>query len=225
MSDLLFTSKLSWSGGRASAGVIETGGQSVQFSVPASMGGVGTGTNPEELLSSAVGACYTATLAAVLDSRRLPTSSIAVQVNTIVADHPGPNARVATITVNPTFAGAELGREREYEAAACTARDRCFIGKHLAPQVTYKVGEVEFADEAAASGDVLDVRALPPPRRHELIFRRLDDLSGGDAITLVNDHDPKPLHYQLEATQPGHFSWDYLEKGPEAWKVRIARIA
>ena len=225
MSDLLFTSKLSWSGGRSSSGLIQTGGQSLQFSVPASMGGLGAGTNPEELLSGAVGSCYTSTLAAILESRRLQAASIEVQVNTLVSDYPGPNARVAAITVNPTFVGGELGRESDYESAAHAARQRCFIGKHLAPQVSYRVGEVEFADEAASVGDVLDVRALPPPRRHELIFRRLDGLSDGDAITLVNDHDPKPLHYQLEANQPGHFSWDYLEKGPEAWKVRIARIA
>ncbi len=225
MSDLLFTGKLSWSGGRSSSGLVETGGQSLQFSVPASMGGLGAGTNPEELLSSAVGSCYTSTLAAILESRRLPVASIEVQVNTLVSDFPGPNARVAAITVNPTFVGGEPGREPDYESVAQTARQKCFIGKHLAPQVSYRVGEVEFAEEAVSDGDVLDVRPLPPPRRHELIFRRLDGLTGGGAITLVNDHDPKPLHYQLEATQPGHFSWDYLERGPEAWKVRIVRIA
>ena len=225
MADLVFSTRLSWSGGRSSAGVVEAGGQNLQFSVPASMGGRGVGTNPEELLTGAVGSCYTATLAAILDSRRLPASSIDVHVNTLVADHPGPNARVAKITVNPTFVGAEGSREQNYETAARTARERCFIGKHLAPQVSYKVGEVGFASEAAPDTDVLDVRPLPPPRRHELIFSRLDGLTGGGAITLVNDHDPKPLHYQLEATQPGQFSWDYLERGPKEWRVRIARIA
>lgn len=225
MSDLVFTSRLTWSGGRSSAGAVETGGQTLQFSVPASMGGLGVGTNPEELLTSAVGSCYTATLAAILDSRRLPAASIEVQVNTLVRDHPGPDARVARVTVNPTFTGAEPGREQDYEAAARAARERCFIGKHLAPQVSYKVGEIGFGDEAVSHTDVLDVRPLPAPRRHELIFSRLDGLTEGGAITLVNDHDPKPLHYQLEATQPGHFSWDYLERGPKEWRVRIARIA
>lgn len=98
MSDLLFTSKLSWSGGRSSSGVVETGGQSLQLSVPASMGGLGAGTSPEELISSAVGSCYTSTLAAILESRRLPAASIEVQVNTLVSDYPGPNARVARLT-------------------------------------------------------------------------------------------------------------------------------
>ena len=89
--------------------------------------------------------------------------------------------------------------------------------------MSYRVGEVAFAEAEAPAADVLDVRALPPARRHELIFSRLAELAGGAAITLVNDHDPKPLYYQLEATQPGQFSWDYLEPGPEAWRVRIVR--
>ena len=70
---------------------------------------------------------------------------------------------------------------------------------------------------------VLDVRSEPPIRRHGLIFETFDALAVGAAFVLVNDHDPKPLYYQLEATQPGHFSWDYLEQGPEAWRVRIVR--
>jgi peroxiredoxin-like protein len=224
MAELSFTSKLTWSGGRH-AGIVETGGQSLQFSVPASMGGVGEGTSPEELLLSAVGSCYTATLAGLTRARRLPASSIEVRVEGTVSDYPGPTARISTITVNPTFVGLESGREKDYESAAMTARERCFIGKHLAPQVSYRVGEVDFAEETPSAGDVLDVRALPAPMRHELIFRTLDELAGGSAITLVNDHDPKPLHYQLEATRPGNFSWDYVERGPGAWRVRIARIA
>jgi len=40
---------------------------------------------------------------------------------------------------------------------------------------------------------------------------------------LVNDHDPKPLYYQFAAEYPDRFTWDYLEAGPEVWKVRIGR--
>ena len=38
------------------------------------------------------------------------------------------------------------------------------------------------------------------------------------------DHDPRPLHYQLETNFPGQFGWDYLEEGPEIWRVEIARL-
>lgn len=72
---------------------------------------------------------------------------------------------------------------------------------------------------------VLDVRAEEPKRRHELIFETFADLPVGQAYTLVNDHDPKPLRYQFEAENAGEFSWQYLEQGPEVWRVRIGRAA
>lgn len=72
---------------------------------------------------------------------------------------------------------------------------------------------------------VLDVRSEVPARRHELIFDTYAALGSGEAFVLVNDHDPKPLYYQLAAEHEGAFSWDYLEQGPETWKVRIGRTA
>lgn len=72
---------------------------------------------------------------------------------------------------------------------------------------------------------ILDVRSEPPIRRHELIFTSFDKLPVGDAFVLVNDHDPKPLYYQLEAEQTDKFTWEYLEEGPEAWRVQIGRTA
>jgi uncharacterized protein (DUF2249 family) len=71
----------------------------------------------------------------------------------------------------------------------------------------------------------LDVRDLPPARRHETIFETYQALAPGAGFVLVNDHDPKPLRYQFEAEHPGEFTWDYLENGPQAWRVRIGRAA
>ncbi len=72
---------------------------------------------------------------------------------------------------------------------------------------------------------VLDVRSEPPARRHELIFDSYHGLTPGEGFVLVNDHDPKPLWYQFDAEYAGAFSWDYLEEGPEVWRVRIGRPA
>jgi len=72
---------------------------------------------------------------------------------------------------------------------------------------------------------VLDVRAEIPRRRHDLIFETFEQLPVGASYVLVNDHDPKPLRYQLQAENTGEFSWQYLEEGPEVWRVRIGRIA
>jgi uncharacterized protein (DUF2249 family) len=71
---------------------------------------------------------------------------------------------------------------------------------------------------------IIDVREVPPARRHPLIFETFEALDPGTSFVLVNDHDPKPLYYQLAAEQPGTFTWDYLEEGPEVWRVRIGRV-
>ena len=71
----------------------------------------------------------------------------------------------------------------------------------------------------------LDVRSLPPPQRHALIFETCGRLAAGDAVILVNDHDPKPLYYQFQAEHPGRYGWEYVEEGPQVWKVRISRKA
>jgi len=75
----------------------------------------------------------------------------------------------------------------------------------------------------SASDLQLDVRTEVPARRHELIFDTYEGLGAGEGFTLINDHDPKPLYYQFAAEHEGEFSWDYLEQGPEVWRVRIGR--
>ena len=70
---------------------------------------------------------------------------------------------------------------------------------------------------------ILDVRSQPHGRRHELIFSSFGELAPGNGFVLVNDHDPKPLYYQFSAQYQDGFSWDYLEQGPEVWRVRIGR--
>lgn len=69
----------------------------------------------------------------------------------------------------------------------------------------------------------LDVRPIPPRDKHPTIFSTFDDLSSGESMILVNDHDPKPLRYQLDAERTGQFGWTYQEEGPTVWRVRIDR--
>jgi len=69
----------------------------------------------------------------------------------------------------------------------------------------------------------IDVRSIAPRERHPLIFGTFDRLAAGEALLLVNDHDPKPLFYQFQAESKGGFTWDYLESGPEVWRVKIGK--
>ena len=54
----------------------------------------------------------------------------------------------------------------------------------------------------------------------------LDDikkLQPGESFLLVNDHDPKPLYYKFKAELGEVFDWEYLESGPDVWRVRIGK--
>jgi uncharacterized protein (DUF2249 family) len=71
----------------------------------------------------------------------------------------------------------------------------------------------------------LDVRQIPPPQRHSQIFNTFNALEPGQALQIVNDHDPRPLRYQFEERYFGGFAWTYVEQGPQLWRVEIGKLA
>lgn len=71
----------------------------------------------------------------------------------------------------------------------------------------------------------IDVREIAPFQRHPMIFGRFNELQPGQALLLVNDHDPRPLYNQFQAVTAGRFTWDYVESGPAIWRVRIGKLA
>ncbi len=77
-------------------------------------------------------------------------------------------------------------------------------------------------DQAGALPE-LDARAVPHAIRHATIFGALDSVRAGSGLVLVAPHDPLPLLAQLEQRSPGLFSVDYLERGPDSWRVRFVR--
>ncbi len=82
-----------------------------------------------------------------------------------------------------------------------------------------------MSDTQAAAIQEIDIRSLIPMQRHAKIFEMIGALKPGGAFIFINDHDPKPLYYQIEAEHPKQFSWTYLESGPVAWRVKIGKNA
>ena len=80
-------------------------------------------------------------------------------------------------------------------------------------------------DADAADLPVIDVRTIPHAERHPRIFGVLKALKPDQGFIIVSDHAPRPLHYQIQANYPGLFDWEYLQEGPEVWRVRISREA
>ena len=69
----------------------------------------------------------------------------------------------------------------------------------------------------------LDARTIPHAIRHATIFGALDAVRPGSGMVLVAPHDPKPLLAQVEQRSPGAFDVQYVETGPEAWRLAFVR--
>ncbi|HET6563700.1 MAG TPA: DUF2249 domain-containing protein [Marmoricola sp.] len=81
-------------------------------------------------------------------------------------------------------------------------------------------GEVD-----APGHPVLDARAVPHSIRHATIFGALDSVRPGEGLVLVAPHDPLPLLAQVHDRFSGAFETEYLERGPEAWRLVFLRRA
>lgn len=144
MTDLSFRVTLGWHGQPADGeGVCIIGTKRLSYSAPAEMGGLGQGANPETLLLSAVGSCYSITLSRILKTADLPFSRVHVTVEGLVTGFPR-EMRFTTILVHPEIRDADGIRAEEYTRAAQRARDRCFIGSVVRDSLDYRVGEVRL---------------------------------------------------------------------------------
>lgn len=72
----------------------------------------------------------------------------------------------------------------------------------------------------------LDVRPVEPRDRLEAIMGAYEALAPGGTLELTVDHDPRCMYYTLRATRgEDAFSFEYLEEGPETWRVEVTRHA
>lgn len=73
----------------------------------------------------------------------------------------------------------------------------------------------------------LDVREIPPNERHDRIHDAFADLEPGESLTIVNDHDPKPLYYELSAEVPAFDDEAYAveREGPERFVAELPKAA
>jgi regulator of cell morphogenesis and NO signaling len=80
-------------------------------------------------------------------------------------------------------------------------------------------------EKSSAEENILNVTALEPKLKHPTIFVKFDELKPGESLILHNDHDPKPLYYQLLGERGNIFTWEYLEQGPKLWRIKISKRA
>ncbi|MDQ2638918.1 MAG: DUF2249 domain-containing protein, partial [Actinomycetota bacterium] len=92
------------------------------------------------------------------------------------------------------------------------------LGDHHDAEGGHKCGCEHDAEEP-----VLDVREVPHSIRHATVFGAFDAVPVGASMVLVAHHDPIPLLHQLHDRTSGRISVEYLERGPEAWRLRLTR--
>ncbi|HMS56803.1 MAG TPA: OsmC family protein [Fimbriimonadaceae bacterium] len=111
---------VSWSGGRDGSGSVkgDRSGVSSPISVPPEFQGPGNGTNPEELLASAVAACYSITFGIIAANRKLAYTNLTTNATGFV-EQAGAQFTYTRILVKPTIT-LETGAD---DAAAAMAED------------------------------------------------------------------------------------------------------
>lgn len=121
--------KTIWNGNTKGNGSIQANNLEVNIAIPESSGGSGEGTGPKELLVSAAAACYTTTLAAILESRKLPVVELTMDSDVTVSKEEGfkiihyPHIRVS--------AGATEEQIKTANKAFILADKGCSIGNML----------------------------------------------------------------------------------------------
>lgn len=62
----------------------------------------------------------------------------------------------------------------------------------------------------------LDVREIPPPERHPKIHDAFAEMDSGEVLEIVNDHEPKPLFYEMQAEVEAFDADGYEVERPES---------
>lgn len=109
-------------------------------------------------------------------------------------------------------------------AEALSEGDLQQLGQEMAARRNVHFHPAGAASDNTSIKATIDVRIIPGPQRHPLIFKTFDSLCAGEALELINDHNPIPLRNQFNTMRSGQFTWDYLREGPDLFQVRIGKL-
>jgi len=70
---------------------------------------------------------------------------------------------------------------------------------------------------------IINVPSIEPRLKHQTIFNTFNSLKPGESFIIHNDHDPKPVYYQLMDMHGEIFTWEYLHQGPDWWDIRVTK--
>jgi peroxiredoxin-like protein len=147
-----FTLQSAWYGDSDGDGTLTLdGGSVVEYGVPAALGGKANRTNPEQLLLAAVVACYSITLALLIEKRRLSVEFIETMAEGDVARQPDRSLTFVSIRLRPrlTLPDGDETKRKSLEDLAQRAERHCLVSRALHGNVAITVEPQISASEAA----------------------------------------------------------------------------
>ncbi len=132
-----------WTGGRLGNGSVksETSGTENTLSVPPEFQGPGKGTNPEELLTSALTGCYTMVFGIIAENQKIPVVSVETKAVGLV-EQAGATFTYKSATLRPRIvlsADATDDHMAKAEAMAHKADSYCIVTNALRGNVEIKI--------------------------------------------------------------------------------------
>lgn len=73
----------------------------------------------------------------------------------------------------------------------------------------------------------IDVREIPPVSRHERIHDEFEAMGAGETLTIVNDHEPKPLYYEMaaEVASFDEEGYEARQEAPDRFVAEFPKLA
>src|SRR5690625_2705694 len=129
MADAKTNLKTVWNGGVKGSGSIKANYLETNIAIPESLGGSGEGAEPKEILITSATACFTLTLTAMLEGRKLPVTKINVETESTNTKEEGFTIMHSTYII--LSAGATDDHIQSAQKAIEIADKRCEVGNLL----------------------------------------------------------------------------------------------
>ena len=137
MSEHVFELNAEWRGDFKGSGKFTAGGLSYDVSIPTAFGGVGTGTNPEELLLAAAANCYMIMLNINLQKQKIGFESIQLKSKAVFAIVGGA-LQMSSLTHQPkVIVAADTAQDvmDKIQATFAKADEACMVSQLLHDKV------------------------------------------------------------------------------------------
>ena len=152
---------------------------------------------------------------------------ISMLAGQLILEHAAPNkVTIYTIRGHISFFEGEVSCElRAGEVVSIAAGVKHRIHAHEDSVLLVLATGAKAIDELPEElSEELDLREVPRPQRHPMIFAKFDALVPGASLKLINDHDPIPLSRQFEMIRPGRSFWNISSAGQVSFEFGFASL-